>query len=168
MSVQLSAVKVLLADDNPHLRAIVGAVLAGIGIHKVYQCSDGAQALDFLKRWQADIAIVDFQMDPVDGVEFTHLVRNSTDSVNPNLPIIMLTGHADRARVCEARDAGVTEFIVKPVTARALFDRINAVIYRPRPFIRSESYYGPDRRRHQDPYVGPDRRAKDQAQKAAS
>ena len=168
MGAQLSALKVLVADDNPHLRSIVCTVLGGIGIHNVHQCSDGAQALDFLKRWQVDIAIVDFQMDPVDGVEFTQMVRNSAGGTNCNLPIIMLTGHADRARVCEARDAGVTEFIVKPVTARAVFDRVNSVIYKPRPFIRAEGYYGPDRRRHQDPYKGPDRRVNSQVQKAAS
>ena len=160
MTTQLSSLKILLADDNPHLRAIVSTVLGGIGIHHVHQCSDGAQALDFLKHWQVDLAIIDFQMDPVDGVEFTQLVRNSPDSTNRNLPIIMLTGHGDRARVCEARDAGVTEFIVKPVTARAVFDRINSVIYKPRSFVQAGEYYGPDRRRKNDPeYTGPDRRS---------
>ncbi len=76
----------------------------------------------------------------------------------------MLTGHAARARVEEARDAGVTEFVVKPVTARAVLDRINAVILRPRHFVRTSEYFGPDRRRRQDPaYQGPWRRSGDNA-----
>jgi len=102
-------------------------------------------------------------MSPVDGVEFTRLVSNAGDSPNPFLPIIMLTGHAERARVEEARDSGVTEFVVKPVTARSVLDRLNAVIMRPRPFVRTADYFGPDRRRRQDPtYVGPWRRNDDE------
>ena len=158
----LSALRVLLVDDNQHMRSIVAAVLAGVGVTQVRECWDGAEALDALRQWPADVAIVDFQMSPVDGVEFTRLVRNAGDSPNPFLPIIMLTGHAERARVEEARDAGVTEFVVKPVTARSVLDRLNAVIIRPRPFIRTADYFGPDRRRRQDPaYVGPWRRNDD-------
>jgi CheY-like chemotaxis protein len=167
MSSQLSALKVLVADDNAHLRAIVVSILDGIGIKKVEECADGAKAFACLREWAPDIAIVDFRMDPVDGVEFTQLVRNSPDSPNPELAIIMLTGYADKTRVFEARDAGVTEFIVKPVTAQAVFDRINSVIYRPRPFVRSESYFGPCRRRRQDPnFHGPYLRATDKQLKS--
>jgi DNA-binding response OmpR family regulator len=105
------------------------------------------------------VAIVDFRMDPVDGVEFTRQVRNGGGGDSPYLPIIMLTGYADRTRVFEARDAGVTELIVKPVTAQAMIARLNAVIHHPRPFIRSVDYFGPCRRRTANPnYIGPERR----------
>ncbi len=101
-------------------------------------------------------------MEPVDGVEFTRLVRVAADSPNPFLPIIMVTGFADRTRVEEARDAGITEFIVKPVTARAVLDRLNNVINKPRPFVKTSDYFGPDRRRRQDPdHEGPWRRGTD-------
>jgi DNA-binding response OmpR family regulator len=71
----------------------------------------------------------------------------------------MVTGYADRVRVLEARDAGVTELIVKPVTANAVLTRLNQVIYKPRPFARTEDYYGPDRRRRSElSYNGPLRR----------
>ena len=154
--------RVLLVDDNQHMRSIVSAVLAGVGVEQVRECWDGAEALDALRQWPADVAIVDFHMTPVDGVEFTRLVRQAADSPNPFLSIIMLTGYAERTRVMEARDAGVTEFVVKPVTARAVLDRLNNVIFRPRPFIRAEDYFGPDRRRRQDPaYAGPWRRNED-------
>jgi len=158
----LSALRVLLVDDNQHMRLIVAAVLAGIGVQEVRECWDGAEALDMLRQWPADVAFVDFHMSPIDGVEFTRLVRNATDSPNPFLPIIMLTGYAERTRVMEARDAGVTEFVVKPVTARAVVDRLNNVIFRPRPFIRTATYFGPDRRRKDDPnHAGPWRRRED-------
>ena len=162
MSTPLSAVRVLLVDDNHHMRSIVSAVLTAVGVQHVRECSDGAEALDALRQWPADMAIVDFNMTPIDGVEFTRLVRQAADSPNPFLPIIMLTGHAARARVEEARDSGVTEFIVKPVTAKAVLDRINAVVNKARPFIRTEDYFGPDRRRRQDPaFTGPWRRQGD-------
>ena len=162
MTTPLAALRVLLVDDNQHMRSIVATVLAGVGVEQVRECWDGAEALDALRQWPADVAIVDFHMQPVDGVEFTRLVRQAADSPNPYLPIIMLTGYAERARVMEARDSGVTEFIVKPVTARAVLDRLNNVILRPRPFIKTGEYFGPDRRRKQDAaYTGPWRRQDD-------
>ena len=169
MSSPLSTMRVLLVDDNQHMRSIVSAVLAGVGVLQVRECWDGAEALDALRQWPADVAIVDYQMSPIDGVEFTKLVRNAADSPNPFLPIIMLTGHAERLRVMECRDAGVTEFVVKPVTARAVLDRLNNVIFKPRPFIRTAEYFGPCRRRRQDPaFEGPWRRSDDGERAAAA
>jgi two-component system chemotaxis response regulator CheY len=164
----LSALQVLLVDDNQHMRAIASAVLQSAGVKKVREAADGGAALEMLREHPIDLAIVDFNMFPLDGVEFTRLVRNSPDSPNPYLPIIMMTGHSERARVYEARDAGVTEFVVKPITAKAILDRIQAVIFRPRPFVKTEGYFGPDRRRTDaSNYRGPRRRATDQAKIAA-
>ncbi len=146
MDLGLGELKVLLVDDNEHMRAIVGTILKGIGIVNLREARDGSEALEALRTWPADIAIVDFRMEPMDGVDLTRLVRNAADSRNPFMPIIMMTGFADRPRVEEARDAGVTELIVKPVTARAIIDRLNAVVYRPRPFVRTADYFGPQRR----------------------
>ena len=155
----LANLRVLVADDNQHMRAIVTAVLKGIGVQHVRETHDGGEALAALREWNADVAIVDFRMEPIDGVEFTRLVRNASDSANPFLPIIMLTGYADRVRVVEARDAGVTELVVKPMTAKALISRLQAVILQPRSFIRTDDYFGPDRRRKANPdYPGPERR----------
>jgi two-component system, chemotaxis family, chemotaxis protein CheY len=159
LSSGFESLRVLLADDNAHMRTIVSAVLKSIGVKHIRDASNGAEALAVMREWQVDVAMVDFRMQPVDGVEFTRLVRNAKDSVNPFLPIIMLTGYADRSRVIEARDAGVTELIVKPVTAQAVIARLNSVIFHPRPFVRTEDYFGPERRRTANPeYKGPERR----------
>lgn len=162
MSAEYANLRFLLVDDNHHMRAIVAAILKGVGVKHVREAMDGAEALQAMREGLVDIAIVDFKMSPLDGVQFTQLVRNSADSVDPFLPIIMLTGFAERNRVFEARDAGVTEIVVKPVTARSLLDRINMVIYKPRPFIRSGDYFGPCRRRRDEPgFSGPYRRGTD-------
>jgi CheY-like chemotaxis protein len=169
MSAKLVDLRVLVVDDNFHMRKIVAEVVRAIGVKQVEECSDGAQALDCLRQWRADVAIVDFNMSPIDGVEFTRLVRLSPDSVDPFLPIIMLTAHSERARVEEARDAGVTEFILKPVTAQSIIGRLNAIINNPRPFVRTDAYFGPDRRRRTSPdYDGPRRRREDGPQDEAA
>jgi len=75
-----------------------------------------------------------------------------------------MTGHSEKSRVYEARDAGVTEFVVKPITAKAVLDRMQAVIFHPRAFVKTDGYFGPDRRRNSaSSYKGPLRRATDQA-----
>jgi two-component system, chemotaxis family, chemotaxis protein CheY len=156
----LEALRVLVVDDNAQMRTLLVTMLEGFGVRTVKEVRDGSDALEALRQWQPDLAIVDHMMEPIDGITFTRLVRTSPDSPAPYLPIIMLAGHSDLARVREARDAGINEFIVKPLSAKALVDRINAVIFRQRPFVRTPGYFGPDRRRRQDPYHnGPWRRA---------
>jgi two-component system chemotaxis response regulator CheY len=158
----LQSLNILLVDDNQHMRSIASAILQSAGIRNIREVPDGVKALEALREHPVDLAIVDFNMFPLDGVQFTRLVRNSPDSANPYLPIIMMTGHSEKHRVYEARDAGVTEFVVKPITAKAVFDRIQAVILRPRAFVRTEGYFGPDRRRTNAPdYNGPRRRKAD-------
>lgn len=158
----LHSLQVLLVDDNQHMRAITAAILHSAGMQRVREAPDGAAALDVLREHAVDLAIVDFNMFPLDGVEFTRLVRNSPDSANPYLPIIMMTGHSEKSRVTEARDAGVTEFVAKPITAKAVLERIQAVILRPRPFVKAETYFGPCRRRTGGgAYRGPLRRSTD-------
>lgn len=157
-----SSLKILLVEDNQHMRSIVGAILKGSGIRNIREARDGAEGLEMLRQYPADIALVDFNMNPIDGVEFTAMLRNSSDSANPYLPVVMITGHSERSRVMKARDSGVNEFVVKPLTARALLNRLDMVIMRPRPFIRCKTYFGPDRRRNTDKaHPGPFRRQAD-------
>lgn len=156
------SLNVLLVDDNQHMRTIASAVLQSAGIRNVREAADGTAAMALLRQHPIDLAIVDFNMFPMDGRAFTRLVRTSPDSPNVYLPIIMMTGHSERSRVTDARDAGVTEFVVKPITAKAILDRINAVVFKPRPFVKTDTYFGPCRRRHDAfGYAGPFRRATD-------
>ncbi len=101
-------------------------------------------------------------MRPIDGIEFTRALRTTSDSPNPMLPVIMLSGHTEPVRIAVARNAGVTEFLSKPVSPKALYLRIEEVILRPRQFVRTKSFHGPDRRRRgDDKYSGERRRASD-------
>jgi two-component system, chemotaxis family, chemotaxis protein CheY len=65
----------------------------------------------------------------------------------PDIPIIMLSGHGERWRVVEAVRLGVNEYLVKPVSAKALYDRLIAITMLPRPTVQLGDYYGPEPRR---------------------
>lgn len=154
--------KVLVVDDNQHMKVLLTEMLRAIGVRQIHAANDGSEALDLMRRHDVDVVFTDLSMQPLDGIDFTRLLRNSPDSPNPFAPIVMVTGHSTRARVEEARDAGVTEFLVKPITARSMLDRVQRVVEHPRPFIRSAHYFGPDRRRRDDPsHQGPWRRRSD-------
>lgn len=158
----LERLQVLIADDNREMRAITATILRSAGFRHLREADSGREALAALAYFPADLAIVDFKMTPMNGVEFTRRVRQGPDSPNPYLPIIMLTGHARADRVGAARDAGVTEFLAKPITARTLLGRIETIILKPRPFAASSDYSGPCRRRREAPdYEGPRRRSAD-------
>jgi CheY-like chemotaxis protein len=162
MSLGFETLRVLLVDDNWHMRSIAITLLESFGITQIRDVESGAEGVRVARVWPADVAIVDFKMEPMNGVQFTRIIRNAPDSRNPYLPIIMMTGHSAVVRVMEARDAGVTEFVAKPLSARTLLNRLNAVIYQPRAFVRTQTYFGPDRRRRVDPmHQGPWRRLDD-------
>jgi len=146
------------------MRKLLKSLLAALGVTKVYEAQDGDEAFRLLRENQPDVVLTDLTMKPTDGIEFTRLVRLSESSPNPYVPIIMVTGHTERHRVEGARDAGVTEFLAKPITAQNLFLRIAEIVERPRPYVRCATYFGPDRRRRNDEtYHGPWRRQTDAA-----
>lgn len=150
----LDNINVLILDDNRHMRSLVQSILHALGVKNIREAGDAADAFKELQHFSADVIIVDWHMEPLDGLDFVRLVRTAKDSPNPYVPMIMLSGYTEYRRVTEARDAGVNEFLAKPISARALYLRFASIIETPRPFIRTKAYFGPDRRR-QD--IGPPR-----------
>lgn len=158
----LERLNFLVVDDNKHMRALVKTILHALGSKAVLEAGDGADAFKELRHFPADIIICDWNMSPLDGLDFVRLVRTGKDSPNPFVPIIMLTGHTEMHRVVEARDAGVHEFLAKPISAKGLYARVKSIIDNPRPFVRAGLYFGPDRRRRQIDWRGTERRKKNQ------
>mgnify|MGYP003336022459 CR=1 FL=1 len=154
----LERVRFLVVDDNVHMVNIVKTILRGFGAKVFYDASDAVDALDRVRHDPIDMIICDYHMPVMDGIDFVKLVRTSADCPNPYVPIIMLTAHTERSRVATARDAGITEFCAKPVTALELYRKIANVINRPRMFVSTPTYTGPCRRRADRPFQGPDRR----------
>lgn len=158
--------RVLVVDDSRFMTRVVTQILKALGVGQVEAAHSGADGYQMAKEFVPDIVISDWDMDGGEGPELVNLLRNSDDSPCPYVNIIMLTGFAERRRVLEARDFGITEFLTKPVSAKGLYSRLVALVERPRPFVRVQSeYFGPDRRRvANEDYKGPERRATDFAE----
>ena len=155
----ISAVKFLIVEDNPFMRIILKQLLRALGVLEMAEAIDGAQAFSVMKTFEPDIILVDWEMQPLDGLDFVKLVRTGDDSPNEYVPMIMVTGHSEQNKVTQARDAGINEILIKPLSVRTLFARIRAVIERPRAYIETKVYFGPDRRRKQNAnFPGEDRR----------
>lgn len=157
----LSNLNVLVVDDNRHMRFLVKTILHAFAIKNIAEAADGSDALKLLKTFPTDVVICDWMMEPLDGIDLTRMIRTGSDSANPFVPIIMLTGHTEMARVQEARDAGVTEFLAKPISSQAVYHRMVQIIEKPRKFIKNKRYTGPDRRRRTVEFKGAERRKED-------
>lgn len=158
MRIDLSQLNILHVEDDGWICKVVREYLGAFGVTEILSVRDGFAAYDALREYAADIVITDWVMAPMDGFEFTQMVRSAPDSPNPFVPIIMLTSRNTADRVERARDAGVTEYLVKPITALNLRRKIISVVENPREFIRVPRYTGPDRRRAKQPVDGADRR----------
>lgn len=159
-SMDFERISFLIVDDNRYMRILVKSVIYAFGARTVIEAVDGADAFKEMLRFTPDVVIVDWNMSPLDGIDFVRLVRCGGDSPNFYVPIVMLSGFTEANRISAARDVGVTEFIAKPVSAQTLYDRLASIFLHPRPFVRSRHYFGPDRRRHHGgEYKGKERRS---------
>ncbi|MCM0019490.1 MAG: response regulator [Tagaea sp.] len=122
--------RILVVDDNAQMRGILQSLLRGFGVRAVSLAVDGSDALDQLERRQFDIAICDWLMEPMDGYEFVRAVRASDDPAIRELPVVMLTGQSEKRQVLAAREAGVTEYLLKPIAAGLLWSRLAAAYAR--------------------------------------
>lgn len=164
----LQRVSVLVVDDNSYMRSLLLNSLKALGVGQVKTVGHGGDAIDLLKLMgtdpmraglmSLDVVYSNWQMSPVDGVMLLRWVRRHKESPDRFIPFVMVTGYADRDKVAEARDLGVTEFMAKPFSVDAVAQRLLQVIERPRPFIHTSTYFGPDRRRQQLGFQGEDRR----------
>jgi two-component system, chemotaxis family, chemotaxis protein CheY len=159
MEPSLAKLKVLVVDDNQHMTSIVKTILRGFGVKDSFEAHNADDALDLLRSQPVDLIVLDYAMDPVDGPQLARMIRTGPESSHTFAPIIMLTAYAEKSKVEAARDAGVTEFSAKPVSAAELYRKVRVAINAPRSFIRTPLYFGPDRRRRDDlSYDGKERR----------
>jgi len=162
VSYQLEGLRILIVDDNAHIRQLLRTILYAVGIRAIDVAEDGVSGFDSFCRLEYDLVFTDYEMEPISGLDLADMIRTSRKSPNPYVPLIMISSYSDESRVQAARDRGVTEFLAKPFTVDVLMSRLESVIEEPRPFVRTETYFGPDRRRKEDTrYSGPERRKAD-------
>jgi two-component system chemotaxis response regulator CheY len=147
---KLKNLHVLLIEDIAPMRELTSAVLKAQGIGTVSYAPDGKKGYEVFCQHQPDLIITDWHMPTMDGLELTKLIRTNPHSPDRTVPIIMMSGFNSPDKISAARNSGITEFLLKPFTAKDISKRIVNTIKAPRDFIITPSYAGPDRRRKED------------------
>jgi CheY-like chemotaxis protein len=143
----VQSVAVLVIDDNQYMRKVIRNLLVNLGVKHIHEAGDGIAGLEAIRMFAPDLVILDWEMPLLNGAELVRIVRSPGVFPVPDVPIIMLTGHVERWRVVEATRLGVNEFLKKPVSGKALLDRMVAILAHPRPMVRLGDYYGPEPRK---------------------
>jgi len=143
----VQSLAVLVVDDNQYMRKVVRNILVNLGVKNVHEAADGIAGLEAIRMSAPDLVVLDWEMPLLNGAELVRIVRSPGVFPAPDVPIIMLTGHVERWRVIEASRLGVNEFLKKPVSGKALLDRIIAIMTQPRAMVRLGDYYGPEPRK---------------------
>jgi len=148
---------VLIVEDNAYMSSLLMQGLRALGVGQIRTTRHGGAAIELMQLMKTqpakaglmsiDLILSNWLMSPVDGAMLLRWVRRHKESPNRFMPFIMVTGYADRERVQEARDMGVTEMLTKPFSVQSIAQRIVQVIERPRQFVHTSAYFGPDRRR---------------------
>jgi CheY-like chemotaxis protein len=138
---------VLVIDDNQFMRKLVRNLLHNIGVKSVFDAADGIAGLEMIRNAAPDVVVLDWEMPLLNGAELVRIVRSPGVFPTPDIPIIMLTAHGERWRIIEAMKLGVNEFLCKPVSAKALLDRLVSILLKPRESVQFDGYYGPAPRR---------------------
>jgi CheY-like chemotaxis protein len=151
----IQSLAVLIVEDNPHMRKVIRNLLINIGIKQIIEASDGIEGLEAMRTAAPDVVLLDWEMPLLSGAELVRIVRSPGVFPTPDLPIIVLSAHAERRRVVEARRLGVNEYLIKPVSARTLHERLVTLVANPRPIVQRHGYYGPEPRRLLPEDLGP-------------
>ena len=156
----LNSFNVLIADSDQQLASISKMMLKAMGFTNIQITPSGAKALAMIKTGDFDFLITDWMLKDLDGISLIHHIRRDPDSPNPTLPVIMLTGRMEQADVQKARDNGIHEYVVKPFSAQAIYNRLERIVEFPRYFVVGKEFVGPDRRHRKDDVPAVDRRKK--------
>ena len=143
----IQSIDVLIVDDNQFMRKLIRNLLVNVGVKNVHEAGDGITGLEAIRTLSPDIVVLDWEMPFLNGAELVRIVRSPGVFPVPDVPIIMLSGHGERWRVVEAVRLGVNEYLVKPVSAKSLYDRLVSIVIQPRPVVQLGDYYGPEPRK---------------------
>ena len=151
----LEGVRVLVIDDHPYTLGLIKDVLYASGAASETSARNGLEAIAMFNAFGPHLVVTDWRMPEMDGLAFIRTVREAALHPDPRIhdpqvPIVMMSAHASTKAVETARRAGVNEVVVKPFSITVLIERLLAATS-PRPFVVTEAYIGPDRRRRYNP-----------------
>lgn len=160
---------VLVADANNFSRGLISEILRSLSISNISSARTEEMARNFLIDRPIDVVLLSWEEgDAFDGLKFVRELRRIEDDRIRRLPVILITACLTRQTVINGRDAGVDEFLAKPISPLAMRQRIEMVVETPRPFVDCAVYLGPCRRRKNPAdYYGAKRRAGERAVSSA-
>jgi two-component system, chemotaxis family, chemotaxis protein CheY len=139
--IDFNLLRFLVIDDNALTRRVVRMLLQRFGAGEIYEADDGATGLEAVIHFMPDIVIADWVMPNLDGLELTRVIRQAGLNADPYVPIIMLSAYSEPARIAKAHDAGVTQFLIKPISVQALYNAIVTVVANPIAFHRDRELF---------------------------
>jgi CheY-like chemotaxis protein len=143
-----ASLKVLVVDDSLEMRRLLTALLSVMGIGEIICAADGIEGLRLFSECAPDLVITDGTMQPMDGYEMTRAIRALHSPGDPpgqggDVPVLMLSGHMGADIVDRARNEGVTDYIVKPVTPGLLYERLLEAVSKPVHVVETPTWRGP-------------------------
>lgn len=112
--------RVLVADDSSTMRKIILRSLSAVGVPDAVEAADGDEAITIFGQQEFDMVLTDWNMPGKSGLEVIQEIRK----LNTEVPIIMITTEAEKSRVLEAIQAGVSDYLVKPFAADTLREKL--------------------------------------------
>ena len=165
MATSIKTLSVLVVDPDARCRDFTCDTLRGFGVGDVVGCEDSGEALDRVSKGTVDVIFIDVAAAPIDGLALTKQIRSFDHQNRVIPPVILMTGDWSQQNISEAQAAGANEYISKPFSVIDLMGHLMSMIERPQPFIRTQTYFGPDRRNRVDtPFDGKDRRESDKTE----
>lgn len=119
----------LVVDDDRFFRSLIKTTLMQLGGYHIKDASSAVEALEQLKESTFDVLLLDHEMPGVTGLELARLIRKGNEGVlDPQIPIIIITGNTEERTVKEAKLSGVNEYLIKPISPAALEKRLAKIL----------------------------------------
>lgn len=145
-TLKLHDLNIVIAEANAFQSTLVQGMLRGFGANLITEVRTTAAAVQALQERRVDILICDAKLPNEGGFALTRTIRRDAGNQNRILPIFIMASDTREVTVNAARDAGANMVIAKPMSPSALYDRMSWVALKPRQYVDTETYFGPDRR----------------------
>ena len=142
----LRAFHVLVAEPNMYMRSILRGLLGTFDAETITEVTSFAEVEYYTTQMQVDLLMTEMFLHGGTAIDIARNVRSASPALQ-FLPIILVTGFTRQDYMECARDAGIDEIVAKPFTAANIIRRIENIVERRRPFVKTPSYFGPERRR---------------------
>jgi two-component system, chemotaxis family, chemotaxis protein CheY len=139
---EINGLKVLVVEDNHHFRILLKAILNVLGVDCIEEARDGREAIRRLKAFKPDIAIIDWKMKGMNGLDCVRHIRRGDSGGDPFLPILVVTGYATVDLIRKIRVSGANECITKPISAKSLYESILEALGTRSSFVKPHGHFG--------------------------